>query len=290
MACPICNNIGKHHSVSVKDYEYNIKNVTEYFFCYSCEAIYRNKFLSKKEEEKLYDKGTYKPVKGGIIYDYLKKINAHYEKNIILKLLSKRKIQNTSKILDIACGKGYLLEQFTKNKNFQCFGIDINATIENNKIKFFKSSYANIDIIKNINPNLIIINNFIEHMEDYTILHKILNIMEYNSTMVIITPDANSNARRYFKDCWSGFHAPRHKIIFNKNNILKIFKKKNNNYFEIDKLYDPFTNLVSLNNLLKKLKNEFSLINLFKVMISPLMLFLDIINKNRVIILIKKNK
>ena len=288
MACPICKNTDKHESVSVKDYEYNIKNITKYYFCYSCEAIYRNNILNKEKEEKLYNKDIYKPVKGGVIYDFLKKINARYEKYIILKLLSKGKIQNTSKILDIACGKGYLLEQFTKN--FQCFGIDINANIKNNKIKFFKSSYTNIDIIKNINPNLIIINNFIEHMEDYTILHKILNIMKHNSTMVIITPDANSNARKYFKDCWSGFHAPRHKIIFNKKNILKIFKNKNYNCIVTHKLYDPFTNLISTNNLLKKLKNQFSLINLFKIMIAPLIFFLDIINKNRLIIIIKKNK
>jgi len=288
MACPICKNIDKHHSVSIKDYEYNIKNITKYYFCNGCKAIYRKNILNKKEEKELYDKDSYKPVKGGIIYNFLKRINAHYEKHIILKLLSKRQIKNTNKILDIACGKGYLLEQFTKN--FECFGIDINVNIKNKKIKFFKSSYTNINIIENINPDLIIINNFIEHMEDYTILYKILNIMKYNSTMVIITPDTNSNARKYFKDCWSGFHAPRHKTIFNRKNILKIFNEKNNNYIEIHKLYDPFTNLISINNLLKKLKNEFSLINLFKIMIFPLILFLDIFNKNRIIILIKKNK
>ena len=266
-----------------------IKNNTRYFICNNCKAIYRNKALSSKEEKLLYDKELYKPVKGGKIYDLLKKFNAGYEKHHIIKLLSRHKKKYPFKILDIACGKGYLLNQLVKNQNFNCVGLDINSNNEENRIKYIKASYTNIDIIKKINPDLIIINNFIEHMEDPRIINKILNIIKNKCSIIIITPNTNSNGQKYFKDCWSGFHAPRHKIIFNEKNILKIFKIKNNYRIEIGKLYDPFTNLISTANLIKKLKADFSITTFLKLMLEPILLFLDIFNKNRIIIHVKKN-
>ena len=289
MACPICNNPDKRYSFLIKDYEYNILDSTTYHECNKCEAIYRNETLTNQEEQKLYDKKSYKPVKGGVIYDNLKIINAKYEKHIILKLLAKNEIKYPEKILDIACGKGYLLGQFAKNKNTECFGLDINININKNKIKFIKSSYSNLNVIKNIEPDLIIINNFLEHMENYATLNKLLSSMKNNSSIIIITPNSNSKGRRYFQDCWSGFHAPRHKTIFNEKNILNIFEIRKSNILKTSKLYDPITNLISANNLFKELKENKSLNSYKKLFFIPFVLFLDIFNKNRLIILIKKN-
>ena len=59
-------------------------------------------------------KKLYKPVKGGIIYDLLKIINSYYEKFFILKYLKKYKIKSPTKIIDMACGKGYLIVNLLK--------------------------------------------------------------------------------------------------------------------------------------------------------------------------------
>jgi len=290
MACPICKSTGTHDSILIKDYEYNTKHITQYYVCSNCDGIYRNKILNYNIEKSLYDKKSYRPVKGGIIYDLLKNINSYYEKIFILKYLKKYKIKNPTKIIDMACGKGYLIDKFAKNLNFKCFGIDINVDTENNtnNINFIQSSYTNLDFIKNIKPNLIIINNFIEHMEDHSFINNILDVMENKSLLIIITPNTNTNGKKYFKDCWSGFHAPRHKVIFNERNIQNILKSKNNYQTEIKFLYDPFTNLISTVNLFKKLKNDLSFITLIKILISPFILFLDLINKNRIMMVIRK--
>tara|TARA_Y100001936_G_scaffold253912_1_gene322256 strand:- start:5765 stop:6145 length:381 start_codon:yes stop_codon:yes gene_type:complete len=125
-------------------------------------------------------------------------------------------------------------------------------------------------------------------MEDHSFINNILDVMENKSLLIIITPNTNTNGKKYFKDCWSGFHAPRHKVIFNERNIQNILKSKNNYQTEIRFLYDPFTNLISTINLFKKLKNDLSFITLIKILICPFILFLDLINKNRIMMVIRK--
>lgn len=290
MGCPICKNNKYIHSLYINDYEYNLNEVAEYLTCASCNCIYRKKEIKAKTEKLLYAKNIYKPVKGGNIYDFLKIINAYYEKIKILKHILKGKINKKISVLDIACGKGYLITQLSKHKDLKCFGIDINVENKKDKIEFIKSSYKNIEIIKSINADTIILNNFIEHIEDLKYLYNIINIMKENSVMVIITPDTNSNGRHFFKNCWSGYHSPRHNILFNKNNILKTFNIIKGIQLKTYKIYDPFTNLISIINIYKELKINFSFIILLKLIISPIFIFTDIINKNRIVMIIKKNK
>ena len=119
MACPICKNTNINNFFSLKDYEYNINSITEYSICELCAIIYRNTDIKEEDEKLLYSKEIYKPVKGGLIYNYLKKINAYYEKYNIFKYLPKDNPYEIKTILDIACGKGYLLEEFAKNRDFK---------------------------------------------------------------------------------------------------------------------------------------------------------------------------
>ena len=126
MACQICRSKSISFKISIKDYEYNPSYSVEYKTCNNCNAIYRNK-LKKTNARKLYTK-EYMPISGGFIYDFLKKLNASYEWRIIRRL-NFDKFTNKGlklKILDIACGKGFLIKKISKNSNLVCIGIDIN--------------------------------------------------------------------------------------------------------------------------------------------------------------------
>ena len=77
--------------------------------------------------------------------------------------------------------------------------------------------------------------------------------MKKNSCLIVITPDANCSARKIFMNYWSGYHSPRHKIIFNEKS-MKIFISKNKNIsYEQNKIYDPFSNFVSITNIITNL-------------------------------------
>lgn len=290
MACPICKNNQYSQTLFIKDYEYNINSSEKYLNCSSCKLIFRERYIEEKDEEILYEKSEYTPVKGGIIYDFLKKINAYYEKKVIFKHIFNGKPDKDITVLDIACGKGYLLRVLKENKNINCFGIDINATKNTDNIKYIQSSYKNLKTIKKIDADIIIINNFIEHVEDLKHIFDIINSLKKDSIFIIITPDSDSKSRIFFKNCWSGYHAPRHKMIFNISNIEQAFSKCKSIDLKSHKIHDPFTNIISFINLYKELKNSFSLLILLKLIISPIFIFTNFMNKNRIIMIMKKNK
>ena len=288
MVCQTCKCKYIKSSFLIRDYEYDFNSVAEYSICKKCNLIYRMHNIKDEEAKVLYSDKIYKPVKGGFIYNYLKKINAYYEKYIILKNILNSKYKEKIIVLDIACGKGYLLEVFAKYKKYICFGVDINSVPDKKNIKFINADFKDLKIIKNINADIIIINNFIEHLEDINDLYKTIEIMKKGSNMIIITPDTDSKARLFFNTCWSGYHSPRHKTLFNNNNILKLFSHVKDVNLNIYKLYDPFTNLISYNNLIKEFRKNFSVKLLLKILVTPILLFMDLLNKNRILLVIEK--
>jgi len=290
MACPICKEKKKFFSVKVKDYEYDIRHVATYVQCKSCESIYRTNPQTIKSQEKIiYSNKNYLPSKGNPIYDILKGIYAEYEKKIILENLRNKFFNKKVTVLDIACGKGYLINKFSKEKTFICFGIDINSkTIKKDNVNFINSSYNNIDLIKKIRPDVIIINNFIEHIENLIDIHKIINQMKKKSYLIILTPDGNSSARKIFSNYWSGFHSPRHKVIFNTKSIRTFFSNNKKINFRQTKIYDPFTNLVSISNIIKQIAHKFVLSDFLKVILFLLYIFVDYEQKNRILMVGEK--
>ena len=155
-------------------------------------------------------------------------------------------------------------------------------------MNFIKSSYDNINLIKKINPDLIIINNFVEHVENLMSISKIIHQIKKGSYLIIITPDGNSFARKKFSNYWSGYHSPRHKVIFNSKSIKKIFSKHKKIKFKQIKIYDPFTNIISISNLIKQIMHSFVPADIFKITIFLLHLFVDIRQKNRILMIVKK--
>ena len=110
-----------------------------------------------------YSSKNYLPIKGNHIYDFLKILLAKYEKSIILSKLNGTFLNKKKTILDIACGKGYLVKEFSSNKIFNCYGIDVNVATKNvSNIEFIKSSYKNTTLIKKVRADLIIINKYFQ--------------------------------------------------------------------------------------------------------------------------------
>ena len=290
MACPICKKNKKNFSIKVKDYEYDLKLEAIYSQCKSCKSIYRSYPTKIKSlRKKIYSKKKYLPLKGNIIYDLLKLIYSNYEVKKIFEVLDKNFFKKKSTIMDIACGKGFLITNLSKNKNFKCFGTDINiTTTKKGNVNFIKSSYDNINLINKINPDLIIINNFIEHIENLKNIGKIVHQIKKGSYLIILTSDANSLGRKKFSNYWSGYHSPRHNVIFNSKSIKKIFPKLKKIKFKQIGIYDPFTNVISVSNLIKHTLRNFALADIIKIFYFLIHLFVDINQKNKILMIVKK--
>jgi len=290
MACPVCKFKKTNLSIEVKDFEYDINKSATYKQCKYCFSLYRTNPKSIENlKKKNYPKKKYLPLTGSIFYDFFKSIYAKYEMKIILSTLNFRYFYKKFIVLDIACGKGFLIKRFSKYSNFICFGSDLNIkTRKIDKVTFIKSKYNNLLLIKKLKPDLIIINNFIEHIENYKGINSIIKCMKKNSSLAIITPDADSQGRSFFKSYWSGYHAPRHKVIFTSKGIKKLFYKNKRINFSQVKIYDPFTNLMSIFNLFKDLKYNFLISKFIKIFLSFLYTFYNLRTKNKILLVAKK--
>ena len=289
MACQICKNETIKDSIKVRDFEYDRNLFATYYTCGFCSTIYRNK-LKKNTIEKLYTK-SYLPISGSLFYDFLKKINAQYEWHIIRKIIKntfceKKKI----KILDLGCGKGFLLRLIAKTRKYKCHGFDINQKTEKNKnISFYKKSFNDFKAIKKIDPDIIILNNFIEHIEDLSDFKKLVECLNINTYIIILTPNSNTLSCYTFGSYWSGYHSPRHANIFNKKSFA-VFLKCNNLTASIRVMLDPLSLLVSLKNFLSDIKTKFTFYKLFLGLKIFTLVIFNLFAKTRLIVVCNKKK
>ena len=208
MNCKICSskkidNIGEIH-----DFEYNLFEKAEYLKCLKCKTIFRNEiFINKK---KLYPK-NYIPTGSNFFFNFLKNIYSIYEYK---KIINKLNLQH-SRILEIGCGNGYLLKRIANNSNSQCLGIDFGIQSKNFKnLKFLREKIENTDKIRKFKPDIIILNNIIEHLNDFNSIKNLFKVLKKKVKIIVITPDGESSARNKFNLFWSGYHSPRHSFIF----------------------------------------------------------------------------
>ncbi len=289
MVCQICRVSATNSKFFIKDYEYDLEKKVEYKVCRSCTVIYRDQ-LNKKTIKKLYTT-DYLPVSGGVFYDFLKKLNSSYEWRSIKKIKKNKSYfkHKKLKILDIACGKGFLIEKISKNLIYECIGIDINQVTKNkkNNLSYYKKSFNDFSFIKKINADFIILNNFLEHIENLKDFKKFLNILNKKNHLIIITPDSSSISKNIFGKYWSGYHSPRHVNIFNKKSIT-LFLKKNNLDFSIENILDPLSTISSLKNCYTDCIYKFNFKKLYKLLVCLFKSLADLINKNRMLIICKK--
>jgi len=285
MVCKLCKSKNIYFLSKIYDFEYDLTLHGNYFFCKKCNTIFKDK--KKFKIRKLYDKKLYIPTSENIFYSFLKKMYANSEAK---KILKHQKILPCDKVLDIGCGNAYLLRSLVKLQSAKYFGIDLNIKFCSNKdIKIFKQDLKKFDLIKKINPKIIIINNFFEHFQDNKQIRQLISKLKKKTTIIIFTPDLNSYGRKIFQNYWSGYHAPRHNYIFSKKSFISMKKIFSFKIKHISRFYDPFTNLISIKNKIKYFLSEKKLYNIFFDF--PLILkglFCDIKKHNRLFIILEK--
>ena len=112
--------------------------------------------------------------------------------------------------------------------------------------------------------------------------------MKKKSMLIIITPDSNSFGRKIFSKYWSGYHAPRHKTIFNEDSLQLFISKNKKITYSSYKIYDPFTNILSLRNFIKQISFKRILHDMFHVIFFFFYIFSDLLKKNRILLKIDK--
>ena len=185
--------------------------------------------LSKKYSYDYWD-GSRKTGYGG--YNFIENYWDKMAKNIIKKF----KLKNNSKILDIGCGKGYLLQAiFKENPNIKIFGCDVSKYALKNSHKEVKKNLFYHDIRKKTKFkkkyfDLVISFNCLHNLEifdlDFSI--KEINRIARNSYIVV---ESYRNERELFNlQCWA---LTANTFLSDKEWAYYLKKLEYNGYYEL---------------------------------------------------------
>ena len=144
--------------------------------------------------------------------------------------------KNTSRILDIGCGGGLLLDKLN-DQGFKCLmGIDpyLEKDIDWKDYKIRKMTIE--DLVKEqVTFDIIILSHVFEHLEDPNdSLISISKLLSKDGKLVLRMPISSSLAFRKFKNYWFQIDAPRHILIPSLVGLLEMCGRKG---FELQKLF-----------------------------------------------------
>ena len=124
------------------------------------------------------------------------------------KIIKKYKLNNKSKVLDIGCGKGYLVKELSLALNSKnIYGLDISRYAINKSPKIIRKNLKIFDARKKINFNkkfdLVISINLIHNFELKEVFSFLKNIISISRKSYISTESYRNEKELYNLQCWA---------------------------------------------------------------------------------------
>ncbi|MEM6966776.1 MAG: class I SAM-dependent methyltransferase [Bacteroidota bacterium] len=202
--------------------------------CENCGLVFLNPRVPQMELGKYYT-DFYLPYRGDAAWGKYEKWVASSQKKVDQKrtkmVSTYANIHAQSTILDVGCGKPTFLQLLYEKYGCVCIGTDFSDEgWKNNSDKF-----SNLELLIGdlhdltipARPDVVTMWHYLEHDYDPAkTLQKIKTIARPNTKLVIEVPNFDSTSRKKYGAHWSGFHTPRHTVLFTPATI-KILLEKN---------------------------------------------------------------
>ncbi len=230
--CSICfNNINENNIIKVKEMMLGTKKDFYYSYCDYCnslsllnipeniERFYHNYYVDKKKFIEISrvrkNLWNFRRVLYGTIFHQLIR---YFFNNDILNWAYYSKIKKNSRILDVGCGNGYVLNEFSKHGFTNLYGIDPYFAIEKyNHIHLINEDFLNYNF--DINFDLIMFHHSFEHMiNQEEVFHKAISLLNKNGKILIRMPVVNK-AYEIYRENWVQIDAPRHITLHSEKSI-----------------------------------------------------------------------
>ena len=129
-------------------------------------------------------------------------------KSVAKKIIEKYKLNSKSKVLDIGCGKGYLVKELSLALNSKnIYGLDISRYAINKSPKIIRKNLKIFDARKKINFNkkfdLVISINLIHNFELKEVFSFLKNIISISNKSYISTESYRNEKELYNLQCWA---------------------------------------------------------------------------------------
>ncbi len=240
MNCVICHyDISNSEKLIVKEMMLGLRDTFEYYQCSNCDALqikeipknisdyYKNYYTENKKFVRIsIPKKVVWLIRSKLALSKLYKLFEVVRYNAILHWVNISKLKNKSLILDVGCGNGDILYEFSKHGFKKLFGIDpnlLNKTTE--KLQLEKADLLSYETESKF--DFIMFNHSFEHIyEHHETLKKALSFLNNNGTIMIRIPVVNK-AFEIYRENWVQLDAPRHFVIHSLKS-MKLLCEMNN--------------------------------------------------------------
>lgn len=241
-ACPACGSPEVDSEVAVPDHEYAVGHVGRYSACRACASLYQRPVPSSEELASFYPADYHSMVGGGPI--------DRVRDDIRLRRLA-RLAGPDGPVLDYGCGDGdFLLRVAARWPSRDCWGFEIGPQAETrdlaDTVTVVRGEHA--DLMAVLPPcRLVTMNHVIEHLSDpYAVLVDLRDKLVPGGALEGQTPAAGSLEHRVFGTSWSGYHSPRHTVVFTPEGLETLLERAGFVDVEVKRAFNPAAVAVSL--------------------------------------------
>jgi SAM-dependent methyltransferase len=219
--CPICGCDRRRDSVVVPDHEYGLSYRPTYVQCDACGCLYQSPMPDVTELASFYPEAYHSMHSGGAIASFKYRMR-------LTKLL--KLMQPGDAFLDFGCGDGafvrYAAERSPDRRflGYEIDGRDSISTSHDGRAVIIRGSWQHL--LAQLPPvKVISMHHVIEHLPDpKATLQGLRRALAPGGAIVGQTPATDSLERRLFGTRWSGFHAPRHTVVFSRAGLTRAFR------------------------------------------------------------------
>jgi len=244
--CGACAGTDFARSRSVADYEYEIDAVVRYARCKACGSETQSPMPDSDTLASFYPDGYHSFSGDGLLQ--------LVRNDLRIRRLS-RFLDGDGVILDYGCGSGAFLRRAAErlpDRSFYGFEIaDQRETVEmaNGRITIIRGDYT--DLISVLpRCRLITMNHVIEHLPDpLEVIRALSARLAPGGVLEGQTPAARCTEQRIFGRFWSGYHAPRHTVVFSHDGLRALFRRAEFEAVDLSSAFNPAGLAVSIASL-----------------------------------------
>lgn len=246
LSCPACGAMVSGQTIKVHDHEYGLSHIAQYLECGVCGTLFQEPMPTLAELAAFYPSDYHSMTHAGLLNTI--------RNDMRIRRLSKLAIDE-GVILDYGCGDGAFIVQAAKRLPQRHFwGFEIADRTEKNilvegRVTLVKGSLHDLLAILPA-CGLITLNHVIEHLPDpLDVVTPLADRLLPGGIFEGQTPASDSLERSVFGKKWSGYHAPRHTVIFSRAGLCRMLERSGLSIPSVLGAFNPAALAVSLGSL-----------------------------------------
>jgi len=243
LACPACGCASIGQGLHVPDHEYGQSYLALYRECAACGTLFQDPMPSLPELAGFYPADYHSMTHAGLLSTIRNRIR-------IARL--EKLLPGKAALLDYGCGDGaFLVQAAQRMPGRPLWGFEIAERAESSIL-----AGGAVTVVKGALPDLLAVlpecrlitmNHVIEHLPDpFATVSALVKKLAPGGVFEGQTPAADSLERSAFAARWSGYHAPRHTVVFSRAGLCRLLERCGLSAPVVQRAFNPAGLAVSL--------------------------------------------